>query len=293
MRTFSRRTQARKAAPKEPTLPAISIIIPAHNEAATIAKTVRAALRQQYPRFEVLLIDDRSTDGTAEAALAAARGDRRFRVLRNPKNLGLAGSLNRGIARSRSPLVCTLHADCVPQGHQWLRSLAAAVLASPRCAAATTNQAVPRSTFSHLSLTEKLLTGSSLEGAPPLPLGPVRTVNNKGDLYRKAALRAVGGFGSAHFRVAGEDHDLSLRLRAAGWSLALAPGMLFHLEGSHSRGPRAFFKKQLQYSEARGALRLRTLTAAERLATVPILVVGDLCSIVGFLRGLVTGRQRF
>ena len=133
------------------------------------------------------------------------------------------------------------------------------MLADPRAGASTTAQLVPRSVFHKLTLSEKLLTVGSVQGgAKPRLLPPgqdVLTVNNKGDLYRKAALKAVGGFGSARFRVAGEDQDLSLRLRRAGWNLLLAPGLLLHLEGSHSRAAAAFFKKQLQYSEARGAMK--------------------------------------
>ncbi|HLD78904.1 MAG TPA: glycosyltransferase family 2 protein, partial [archaeon] len=240
-------------------LPGISVIIPAHNEQATVARTLRAILSQRYPRFEVLLLADDCTDNTVPIAHALAKKDRHLRVLPNPARLGLAGSLNRGISLARYPLVCTLHADCVPRERTWLRSLATAVLADPRAGASTTAQLVPRSVFHKLTLSEKLLTVGSVQGgAKPRLLPPgqdVLTVNNKGDLYRKAALKAVGGFGSARFRVAGEDQDLSLRLRRAGWKLLLAPGLLLHLEGSHSRAAAAFFKKQLQYSEARGAMK--------------------------------------
>ncbi len=255
--TFSRRSFRRKAASKG--LPGISVIIPAHNEQATAARTLRAILAQRYPRFEVLLLADNCTDNTVPIAQRIAKKNPRLRVLPNPKRLGLAGSLNRGISFARYPLLCTLHADCIPRERTWLRSLAATLLADPRCGAATTAQLVPRSVFDKLTLSEKLLTVGSVQGSAkprlPPPGQQLVTVNNKGDLYRRTALKAVGGFGSKRFRVAGEDQDLSLRLRSAGWKLLLAPGLLFHLEGSHSRGSKAFFKKQLQYSEARGAMK--------------------------------------
>ena len=56
-------------------LPFISILIPARNEAAVIGETVRRLLAQTYPRFELLVLDDGSTDGTAGIARAAAGGD--------------------------------------------------------------------------------------------------------------------------------------------------------------------------------------------------------------------------
>ncbi|MBZ0295233.1 MAG: glycosyltransferase family 2 protein [Anaerolineae bacterium] len=61
--------------------PFVSILIPARNEATVIERTVRDLLAQTYPHFEVLLLDDQSTDGTAALALAAGAGDARLRVL--------------------------------------------------------------------------------------------------------------------------------------------------------------------------------------------------------------------
>lgn len=68
--------------PLPDTPPVISFLIPARNEAAFIGQTVSALLAQAYPSFEVLLLDDGSTDGTAEAALAAGKEDERLGVLR-------------------------------------------------------------------------------------------------------------------------------------------------------------------------------------------------------------------
>jgi chlorobactene glucosyltransferase len=59
----------------------LSILVPARNEAAVIGRTVRGLLAQTYPHFEVIVLDDNSSDGTAELALAAAKGDPRLRVL--------------------------------------------------------------------------------------------------------------------------------------------------------------------------------------------------------------------
>jgi chlorobactene glucosyltransferase len=61
--------------------PFVSVLIPARDEAAVIGETVRRFLAQDYPRFEVILLDDASTDNTASLALEAAAGDPRFRVM--------------------------------------------------------------------------------------------------------------------------------------------------------------------------------------------------------------------
>ncbi|HNT75309.1 MAG TPA: glycosyltransferase [Anaerolineae bacterium] len=69
------------AAPPPPTFPLVSLLVPARNEAAGIAETVRRLLAQDYPCYELLLLDDHSTDGTADVARAAAGADARLRLL--------------------------------------------------------------------------------------------------------------------------------------------------------------------------------------------------------------------
>ncbi len=61
--------------------PPVSICIPARNESAVIAETVRAWLAQTYPNFEILLLDDHSEDRTAQIAQAAAQNDPRLRII--------------------------------------------------------------------------------------------------------------------------------------------------------------------------------------------------------------------
>ena len=65
-------------------------VVPAYNEAATIGRVV-ASLREQCPHFDVLVIDDGSTDATAEVAEAAGA-----QVLRHPFNLGIGGAVQSG-----------------------------------------------------------------------------------------------------------------------------------------------------------------------------------------------------
>lgn len=63
-------------------LPKLSVLIPARNAAPTVGPCVESLLQQRYPDFELLLLDDHSTDGTGAIALAAAGGSERFRRLR-------------------------------------------------------------------------------------------------------------------------------------------------------------------------------------------------------------------
>ncbi|MBN2006669.1 MAG: glycosyltransferase [Anaerolineae bacterium] len=70
------------ASPAPQATPLVSLLIPARNEAPVIAETLRRLLAQDYPHYEVLLLDDHSNDGTSEVAMQAADGDLRLRILR-------------------------------------------------------------------------------------------------------------------------------------------------------------------------------------------------------------------
>ena len=94
--------------------PEISVLIPAFNEEAHVASTVRgalAALEAQGLTFEIVAIDDGSTDGTAAAIAAAIQTDTRVSLLRHERNRGLGASYASGVAASRGRYVSWLPGD--------------------------------------------------------------------------------------------------------------------------------------------------------------------------------------
>lgn len=88
----------------------ICVIIAAHNAHATIGCAVASALAQNEVG-EVIVVDDASNDNTGRAAIAAAKGDPRLLVLREPYNVGPAAARNRAIAAASSPYIAVLDAD--------------------------------------------------------------------------------------------------------------------------------------------------------------------------------------
>jgi glycosyltransferase involved in cell wall biosynthesis len=83
----------------------LSIVVPAYNEQARLPDTIRRIQdylsKSEWVSHEILIVDDGSTDGTAEAASAFARDSPYVRVLRNPANRGKGCSVRRGMLEAR------------------------------------------------------------------------------------------------------------------------------------------------------------------------------------------------
>ena len=88
----------------------VSVIIPAYNAQDTIAATLASVLGQTLTCFEVIVVDDGSTDRTSELVEQIARKDGRVRILRQ-KNAGVAEARNRGISESAGEWIAPLDAD--------------------------------------------------------------------------------------------------------------------------------------------------------------------------------------
>lgn len=89
--------------------PAISVVLPVHNRASVVGDAVRSVLAQQFKNFELIVVDDGSTDGTAETI--GAFDDPRVRFIRLPENLGGNAARNKGIDVARAPLIAFLDSD--------------------------------------------------------------------------------------------------------------------------------------------------------------------------------------
>jgi len=91
--------------------PAVSVLLPVFNGAQCIREAVESILTQTFRNFELLVVDDGSTDGTRE--LLDSIEDPRIRVLPNEGNRGLPYSLNRGLSEARAPLIARMDSDDV------------------------------------------------------------------------------------------------------------------------------------------------------------------------------------
>lgn len=210
--------------------PMLSILIPARNEERSIARCVAGALAQNYPHFEVLVLDDGSTDGTA-AVLAAFAGDPRLHVLHGrPLPPGWVGKCN----------ACQQLGEAA--AGEWLLFLDADTAAAPGLAAALLTHAEQRrlDLVSILPFLE-LVTFWERAVLPPFlaliaALFPFERLerpdvrpdevmaNGQCILVRRAAYDTVGGHGAVRDEVL-EDVRLAQAIRAAGFKVGGGEGL--------------------------------------------------------------------
>ncbi len=93
--------------------PKVSVLLPVYNGLGVVRTAIQSVLRQDFRDFELVIVDDGSSDGTAEILAAARSKDERIVVVRNATNRGLIASLNRGLASCRGEYVARQDADDV------------------------------------------------------------------------------------------------------------------------------------------------------------------------------------
>jgi teichuronic acid biosynthesis glycosyltransferase TuaG len=89
----------------------VSVVMPAHNSEGSLSESVQSVLAQTYADWELIVIDDASTDGTLALARQLASGNPRIRVLPLEQNVGVAEARNRGIGAARGQYLAFLDSD--------------------------------------------------------------------------------------------------------------------------------------------------------------------------------------
>lgn len=225
-----------------PATPPVSVVVASYNGARTLPACLESLTRLNYPDYEVILVDDGSTDATP--ALAARFPQVRW--LRHERNLGLSEARNTGIAAARGEVIAFTDADCRAD-EDWLYFTVGELLESGAAGVGGPNLLPPEDSWIAAAVMVSpggpapvLLTDRLAEHIPGCNM-----------VFWKRALLEVGGF-DPQFRRAGDDVDLCWRLRQHGGLIGYThAGFVWHARRSTVR---AYLAQQAGYGEAEALL---------------------------------------
>jgi N-acetylglucosaminyl-diphospho-decaprenol L-rhamnosyltransferase len=222
--------------------PAVSVIIVTYESRPVLTRCLAQLKAQTFQDFEVLLVDNGSTDG---AARTAARSDPTLQLIETGTNLGFAEANNIGAARARGRWLALLNPDAFAEP-DWLERLVAATREWPEVGCFTSLQAAADDP----GVLDGAGDAMTVLGLPYRMghRGP-RTAVRAGEVFspcgaamlvERETFLTLGGFEPAFFSYC-EDADFGWRLRAAGGATRLVPDAVVAHVGSSTLGARSDF----------------------------------------------------
>ncbi len=228
--------------------PSVTIIVPAFNEGKVIEAAVEPLMRMDYPRLEVLVVDDGSTDDTYTSAvrLSGIYGENRLRVITQP-NGGKAMALNTGIANARGELILCMDGDSrlepqtLKQAVKHFRDPSVGAVAGNVKVVNRLNALTRLQALEYIEGLNLVRTAQAFFRNVTIIPGPI-------GVFRKEVLEEIGGY---HHDTYAEDCDLTLRVMVAGWKIKFERKAVAWTEAPET--VQALFKQR--YRWARGILQ--------------------------------------
>ncbi|HVA95279.1 MAG TPA: glycosyltransferase [Candidatus Dormibacteraeota bacterium] len=194
--------------------PLVSVLIPAYNELGAITYTVNSVLESDYPKLEVIVVDDGSTDGTADLLDEQFGRNPSVRVIHQP-NHGKPTALSHGLAEASSSIIVTIDADTAIEPSA-IRKLVRH-FANPKVGAVAGNVKVGNR-VSWLTRWQALeyVTSQNLEKRAFDLLNCIPVVPGALSAWRAEAIHDAGGISAD---TVAEDTDLTITIRRTGWKI--------------------------------------------------------------------------
>lgn len=201
--------------------PAVSVVMIVHNARPYVAEATESILRQTLSEFELVIIDDGSTDGSAAVLGRYAARDERIRLFRRP-NRGVAVTRNEGITLSRGRFIAMMDADDIAPPERLERELAF-LRTHPDHAAVGGRVLLIDPDGDPIGLWHTIRLRH--EDIVEVLLNKLSSFHHGAALFRREALEAAGGYREQFWT--SSDYDLVLRLAEQG-RLANLPAVMLH-----------------------------------------------------------------
>ena len=218
-----RHVPPRTSPPPMSEMPMVSILIPCFNEGEQVDETVAAAVAQRYPDFEVIAINDGSSDDTAEKLDRLAACHERLRVVHLDRNMGKANALRMGALAARSEYLVCIDGDALLDQYatHWM---VWHLTSGPRVGAVTGNPRIRnRSTLLGRMQVGEFSSIIGMIKRAQRVYGRLFTVSGVISAFRRTALHRIGYWSD---NMVTEDIDISWRLQMDHWDIRYEPNAL-------------------------------------------------------------------
>lgn len=215
--------------------PFVSILIPAHNEAVVIDKTIENVLKIEYPRYEVIVIDDRSTDNTAEVLEQICSKYENVKYFSRSKDAfpGKSAVLNDALKIAKGEAILVFDADARVKP-DFLKELIPALEPAQVGAVQARKVIINREqNFLTRCQDNEMAVDTHFQVGRDAVKGAVELRGN-GELIKRVALEDVDGW---NIYTITDDLDLSTRLQIKGWDVRFCPDVCVYEEGVPSYIP--------------------------------------------------------
>jgi GT2 family glycosyltransferase len=245
-----------------PKLPRASIIIVNTNELHHLKKCLPTLFQQKYNNYEVLIIDNASTDGSLDFVRKEFPS---VKVVENGCNLGYAGANNAGFRNATGDYIAVLNPDTRVEP-DWLHHLVFVLALDPRAGLATPkilmmddpsriNTCGNQITYTGLTFCRGLDQSADNFSEPEI----VSAVSGAAFVIKRSVLEEIGGFDESFF-IYYEDTDLSLRAWLAGYTCIYVPtSVIYHKYAFKFHPRKCFYQERNRYYSLLKTLRWKTL----------------------------------
>jgi GT2 family glycosyltransferase len=206
----------------------ISILMPVYNGARYLGEAVESVLAQTHADFELIAVDDGSTDSSLEILRRFALRDRRIRVISRP-NTGIVGALTDAVALATGPLLARLDSDDIAAPDRLERQVAY-LEANPDCVALGSGAWVIDSQGAVVDLIVPPASHAGIEAE--LLKGNGASLLHPSAVFRRDAFERIGGYDPSFCRA--EDIDLYFRLLPEGRLANLLEPLIRYRQHTHS-----------------------------------------------------------
>jgi GT2 family glycosyltransferase len=288
--------------------PLVSVIIPNYNGKQFIESCLRTVLSTDYPRFEIIVVDDGSTDNSAELVKEKFGQDNRVRLIRQ-NNKGAAAAKNTGAKVATGDIFCFLDNDAEVES-SWLKNLVKVLISEDKIGAAqslildfknrNTIQVAGVKIIPYLGLAVPIMQGNNIH---KIKLDQIEICGLSAALaVKKHVFFEVGGF-DEHLAKYTEDLDFSWRIWLKGYKILLAPhSIVYHwTKPPKMRISAGFSSYDFNFHLTKNSMRF-VLKNSDSLELLPYLLLNlffhcariflliekrDFPAVIGILRGFL------